>query len=51
MLSSNFEKNEDREVITTESFEEFTTFKNNHVSIPITGVHSGVFHADEVLKF
>ena len=49
MLSSNFEKNEDREVITTESFEEFTTFKNNHVSIPITGVHSGVFHADEVL--
>ena len=49
MLSSNFQKNEEREVKTTEIMEEFIKFKKENESIPIIAVHSGVFHADEVL--
>ena len=49
MLSQNFQKNNERDVLTTESMEKFEEYKKSHSEIPIIGVHSGVFHADEVL--
>ena len=49
MLSQNFQKNNERDVLTTESIEKFEEYKKLHSDIPIIGVHSGVFHADEVL--
>jgi len=49
MLSENFQKNNERDILTTENLEKFEEYKKSHLGIPIIAVHSGVFHADEVL--
>lgn len=49
MLSYTFVENKDRKVLSTEDLAAFTKFKEDNAGAPVIGVHSGSFHADEVL--